>query len=85
MDPTNTLIKFVDDTCVAGYLTWHIDEVQKLSVWSSANNLKLNTSKTKEMIKSKAQPSTKATDYGFKFLKTHTAEALRGLPRQQKW
>lgn len=53
--PTNTIIKFADDTTVIGLISGddesaYRDEVQKLEVWCSENNLSLNTSKTKELI-----------------------------------
>ena len=53
--PTNTIIKFADDTTVIGLISEddesaYRDEVQKLTVWCSDNNLSLNTTKTKELI-----------------------------------
>lgn len=53
--PTNTIIKFADDTTVIGLITGedelaYRDEIQKLEVWCCENNLSLNTSKTKELI-----------------------------------
>ncbi|KAF7662859.1 hypothetical protein LDENG_00225120 [Lucifuga dentata] len=53
--PTNTIIKFADDTTVVGLITGedemaYREEVQKLAEWCSEHNLLLNTSKTKEMI-----------------------------------
>ncbi|KAF7658000.1 hypothetical protein LDENG_00019320, partial [Lucifuga dentata] len=44
--PTNTIIKFADDTTVSAYR----DEVQRLVRWCSVNNLTLNMKKTKELI-----------------------------------
>lgn len=53
--PSNTIVKFADDTTVVGLITRgdesaYRDEVQRLSEWCSANNLVLNTTKTKEII-----------------------------------
>ena len=53
--PSNLIIKFADDNTVVGLIsggdeTAYRDEVQQLSAWGSANNLQLNTSKTKEII-----------------------------------
>ncbi len=52
---SNTIIKFSDDTTVIGLITGgdemdYRDEVQQLTSWSSANNLTINTSKTKELV-----------------------------------
>ncbi|KAF7642690.1 hypothetical protein LDENG_00252980 [Lucifuga dentata] len=45
--PTNTIIKFEDDTTVSAYR----DEVQRLARWCSVNNLTLNTKNNpKELI-----------------------------------
>src|SRR4029434_2924908 len=49
------IIKFADDTTVIGLISEddesaYRDEVQKLTVWCSDNNLSLNTTKTKELI-----------------------------------
>ncbi len=54
-NPVQTIIKFADDTTVIGLITGGDemgcrDEVQQLTSWSSANNLTLNTSKTKELV-----------------------------------
>ncbi len=53
--PTNTIIKFADDTAVVGLIsrgdeTAYRDEFQRLTEWCMANNLALNASKTKELI-----------------------------------
>ena len=53
--PGNTIVKFADDTAVIGLIsggdeTHYRDEVQQVSAWCSANNLVLNTTKTKEII-----------------------------------
>jgi len=52
---SNTIIKFADDTTVVGLIhnndeSAYRDEIQKLSVWCSTNNLSLNASKTKEVV-----------------------------------
>lgn len=48
----NTIIKFADDTTVVGLISKgaYSDEILRLSEWCSANNLTLNTTKTKEII-----------------------------------
>ena len=53
--PSNTIIKFADDTTVVGLIsggdeTAYREEVQRLSTRCAENNLILNTSKTKELI-----------------------------------
>lgn len=53
--PTNTVVKFADDTTVVGLIsdndeTHYREEVHQLTQWCSANNLVLNTGKTKEVI-----------------------------------
>ena len=53
--PSNTIVKFADDTTVVGLITGedesaYRDEVLKLSEWCLANNLFLNITKTKEII-----------------------------------
>ncbi|KAF7650741.1 hypothetical protein LDENG_00121410 [Lucifuga dentata] len=53
--PTNTIIKFADDTTVVGLISGgdesaYRDEVQRLVRWCSVNNLSLNTKKNKEFI-----------------------------------
>ncbi len=62
---SNHIIKFADDTTVIGLISGneesaYRDEVGKLMLWCSENNLVLNTKKTKELIvdfrKSKADP-----------------------------
>lgn len=55
MYPSNVIITFTDDTTIVGLIsgedeTDYMDEVNKLTSWSSVNNLPLNTSKTKGMI-----------------------------------
>ena len=52
---SNTIIKFADDTTVAGRITdddetAYREEVRDLTVWCQDNNLSLNVTKTKEMI-----------------------------------
>ena len=49
---SNTIVKFADDTTVAGFISGgdeptYREEVERLSNWSTANNLLLNTAKTK--------------------------------------
>ena len=51
----NTIVKFADDTTVVGLITGgdelaYRDEGQRLVEWCGANNLTLNTKKTKEVI-----------------------------------
>ncbi len=62
---SNHIIKFADDTTVIGLISGndesaYRDEVRKLMLWCSENNLVLNTRKTKELIvdfrKCKADP-----------------------------
>ncbi|KAF7648743.1 hypothetical protein LDENG_00152540, partial [Lucifuga dentata] len=53
--PTNTIIKFSDDTTVVGLIsnsdeTAYRDEVCKLIEWCAVNNLSLNIEKTKELL-----------------------------------
>uniref|UniRef100_A0A8C7XV90 Reverse transcriptase domain-containing protein n=1 Tax=Oryzias sinensis TaxID=183150 RepID=A0A8C7XV90_9TELE len=53
--PSNTIIKFADDTTVVGLISGndesaYQDEVERLCVWCEKNNLILNTTKTKEMV-----------------------------------
>ena len=64
---SNTIIKFADDTTVVGLISGgdesdYRDEVNRLTAWCSANNLPLNTTKTKEIIldfrKGRADPAT---------------------------
>jgi hypothetical protein len=52
---SNTIIKFADDTTVAGLITGedvsaYREEVSDLAVWCRNNNLSLNVSKSKELI-----------------------------------
>ena len=52
---SNTIIKFVDDTTVAGQITdndetAYREEVRALSGWCQNNDLSLNVTKTTEMI-----------------------------------
>ncbi|XP_039647286.1 uncharacterized protein LOC120553194 [Perca fluviatilis] len=54
-DYNNTFVKFTDDTTVVGLISKgdesnYRDEVEQLAGWCRANNLLLNTSKTKELI-----------------------------------
>uniref|UniRef100_A0A3B5QBX0 Reverse transcriptase domain-containing protein n=1 Tax=Xiphophorus maculatus TaxID=8083 RepID=A0A3B5QBX0_XIPMA len=53
--PTNTVVKYADDTTVVGLIsdnneTHYREEILQLTQWCSANNLVLNTGKTKEVI-----------------------------------
>ena len=53
--PTNTNVKFADDTIIIGLITnsnksAYREEIQHLTEWCSDNNLDLNTLKTKELI-----------------------------------
>jgi hypothetical protein len=52
---SNTIVKFADDTTVIGLITdgdetAYREEVRVLTSWCQDNNLKLNLSKTKELI-----------------------------------
>lgn len=52
---SNTIIKFADDITVICLIkdddeSAYTDEVEHLAVWCAANNLELNTQKTKEII-----------------------------------
>ncbi|KAF7668285.1 hypothetical protein LDENG_00021560 [Lucifuga dentata] len=53
--PSNSIIKFADDTTMVGLISGgdesaYQNEVEHLSVWCKDNNLILNTTKIKEMI-----------------------------------
>lgn len=53
--PTHHIITFADDTTLVGLIrdqdeSPYRDEVQKLTVWCTVKNLKLNTTKNKEII-----------------------------------
>ncbi len=53
--PTNTIVKFADDTTIVGLISnnneaAYREEVQHLTNWCFQNNLDLNTTKTKEII-----------------------------------
>ncbi len=53
--PSNTIIKFVDDTTVVGLISDRDEsaykgEIHRLAAWCSTNSLVPNTSKTKELI-----------------------------------
>ena len=53
--PTNTIVKFADDTTIVGLIknnseSAYREEVKHLTDWCSHNNLDLNTAKTKEII-----------------------------------
>lgn len=66
--PSNRVVKFADDTTVIGLIseregeTDYRDEVERLTEWCRANNLLINTRKTKELVvdfrrqKSNVQP-----------------------------
>lgn len=51
---SNVIVKFADDTTIVGLTRGdeadYREDVQKLSIWCSNNNLVLNTTKTKEVI-----------------------------------
>ena len=90
--PTNTIVKFADDTTVVGLITGgdesaYRDEVQRLVEWCAANNLTLNTIKTKEVImdfrRHRADPAPLHINGDcvervstFKFLGTHISEDI---------
>ena len=90
--PTNTIVKFADDTTVVGLITGgdesaYRDEVQWLLEWCAANNLTLNTIKTKEVImdfrRHRADPAPLHINGDcvervstFKFLGTHISEDI---------
>jgi len=90
--PTNTIVKFADDTTVVGLITRgdesaYRDEIQRLAVWCSDNNLVLNSIKTKELIidfrKNSRTPDPLYINSNcvervpaFRFLGTHIAEDL---------
>lgn len=87
---SNTLIKFADDTTIAGLISNNSEApyrevVQTLAVWCSDNHLNLNTRKTKEIIidfwKSRTTPHSVLSINGevervtdFKFLGLHILE-----------
>jgi len=53
--PSNNIIKFADDTTVVGLITAgdelaYRDEVERMTVWCTENNLMLNTTKTMEIV-----------------------------------
>lgn len=53
--PTNSVIKFVDDTTIVGQmkggdLKYYRKEFGRMAQWCEDNNLFLNTIKTKEVI-----------------------------------
>ena len=89
---TNRIIKFADDTTVVGLInnndeSAYRDEVQKLTVWCTNNNLALNSTKTKELVidfrRRREEPAPlyikgdmveRVTD--FKFLGTYISQDL---------
>ncbi len=87
---SNSIIKFADNTTVVGLITGgdefaYREEIRELSEWCTKNNLKLNTTKTKEMIldfRRKRGDHAPLTIYGecvervasFKFLGSHISE-----------
>ncbi|XP_077599374.1 UBAP1-MVB12-associated (UMA)-domain containing protein 1 isoform X1 [Stigmatopora nigra] len=89
---SNSIIKFADDTTVIGLISGgdesaYRDEVDKLSSWCSANNLTLNTAKTKEIILDFRKRSTDLAPLlingvcvdrvqSFKFLGVHVTDRL---------
>ncbi|KAM3860016.1 monocarboxylate transporter 9-like [Diretmus argenteus] len=89
---SNSIIKFADDTTVVGLISGgdesaYRDEVERLSVWSTENNLSLNSKKTREIIvdfrrkKTAIQPLVVNGDCvervsNFKFLGVHLDEDL---------
>ena len=53
--PSNTMVKFADDTTVVGLISKgnesaYRDEVVQLTQWCSEHNLLLNTAKTQELV-----------------------------------
>jgi hypothetical protein len=55
MQASNSIIKFVDNTTVVGFITnndetAYREEVRALRVWCQENNISLNVNKTKEII-----------------------------------
>ncbi|KAF7644699.1 hypothetical protein LDENG_00217230 [Lucifuga dentata] len=93
---TNTIIKFADDTTVAGLIcngdeTAYRDEVCRLTDWCFTNNLALNISKTREMIinfrKQNVEPAPLHISgvsvervSSFKFLGTYISQDLTWTP-----
>lgn len=90
--PSNTIIKFADDTTIVGLIsnrdeTAYRDEVCKLTRWCTENNLTLNIKKTKELIIDFRQHSEDLSPLtirgevvervsSFKFLGVHISENL---------
>ena len=90
---SNTMVKFADDTTVVGLISRggdeaaYRDEVGQLSTWCKANNLLLNTSKTKELIIDFRRKKTEITPLfingesvervaDFRFLGVHIEDSL---------
>ena len=53
--PNNLIVKFADDTTVTGFIndndeTNYRNQIESIVSWCNKNNLKLNVSKTKEMV-----------------------------------
>lgn len=90
--PSNTIIKFADDTTVVDLIsggdeTVYREEIQELARWCLRNNLELNTKKTKEMVidfrRHKSDHAPLSINgvcvervSSFKFLGTHLSEDL---------
>lgn len=93
MHDSNIIIKFADDTTVVGLIssgneTAYREEVQRLIACRSANNLLLNTNKTKEMVmderRRRVDPAPLQIDSvcverlsSFRFLSVRVADDLR--------
>ena len=79
---SNTIIKFADDTTVAGLIndndeTAYREEIRDLAVWCQENNLSLNVSKTKVLIEDYRKRGGKLLPPSHK-----TAEqVIKSLPR----
>jgi len=86
--PSNTIIKFADDTTVIGLIsggdeTEYRDEINRLAGWCCEHNLLLITRKTKEMVidfrKQKGEPAPLSINVwvsSYKFLCTYIADDL---------
>ena len=88
--PTNSIIKFADDTTVVGLIkdgdeAAYRDEVQRMVKKCSTNNLSLNTGKMKDMIMDFSRPAPAPLYINgvsmervphFKFLGAHISEDL---------
>lgn len=90
---SDIIVRFADDTTVVGLIsngdeTAYREEVRRLSAWCSANNLLLNTTKTKEMVmdwrRMRVDPAPLQISgvcveraSSFRFLGIHLADDLR--------